>query len=142
MLFLFFFFFFFFLMIRRPPRSTLDGTLFPYTTLFRSRRSPARRSSAPRCCCRRAAPRLNRLHRENRERTPAPPRMVEEKLRQIDQTFCLSFVPTAPSVSPGTAPAEAFSRRTILFRPPRRTAWTVLAIAASAAIAGYTHAQQ
>src|SRR5215204_7146600 len=29
-----FFFFFFFLMIRRPPRSTL----FPYTTLFRSRR--------------------------------------------------------------------------------------------------------
>src|SRR2546430_13589416 len=31
-------FFFFFLMIRRPPRSTL----FPYTTLFRSRRSPRR----------------------------------------------------------------------------------------------------
>src|SRR5262249_60918735 len=29
--------FFFFLMIRRPPRSTL----FPYTTLFRSRRSSA-----------------------------------------------------------------------------------------------------
>src|SRR5947207_13873704 len=28
-------FFFFFLMIRRPPRSTL----FPYTTLFRSKRS-------------------------------------------------------------------------------------------------------
>src|SRR6266567_8511925 len=33
------FFFFFFLMIRRPPRSTL----FPYTTLFRSRRRPRRR---------------------------------------------------------------------------------------------------
>src|SRR6266404_7919682 len=31
---LFYFFFFFFLRIRRPPRSTL----FPYTTLFRSRR--------------------------------------------------------------------------------------------------------
>src|SRR5213078_4363791 len=30
------FFFFFFLMIRRPPRSTLELTLFPYTTLFRS----------------------------------------------------------------------------------------------------------
>src|SRR5213075_1359233 len=27
---------FFFLMIRRPPRSTQQGTLFPYTTLFRS----------------------------------------------------------------------------------------------------------
>src|SRR3546814_8591381 len=29
--------FFFFLMIRRPPRSTRTETLFPYTTLFRSR---------------------------------------------------------------------------------------------------------
>src|SRR6266498_5749703 len=33
---MFLFFFFFFLMIRRPPRSTL----FPYTTLFRSRHRP------------------------------------------------------------------------------------------------------
>src|SRR5260370_36294201 len=33
------FFSFFFLMIRRPPRSTL----FPYTTLFRSRRNGQRR---------------------------------------------------------------------------------------------------
>src|SRR6266540_1354257 len=42
--FYFFFFFFFFLMIRRPPRSTL----FPYTTLFRSRggrRATGRRGS-------------------------------------------------------------------------------------------------
>src|SRR5438445_8039412 len=40
-----FFFFFFFLMIRRPPRSTL----FPYTTLFRSRSrgSRADRSAGP-----------------------------------------------------------------------------------------------
>src|SRR3546814_1365440 len=29
-------------MIRRPPRSTRTDTLFPYTTLFRSRRSPGR----------------------------------------------------------------------------------------------------
>src|SRR6266850_6109010 len=34
-----FFIFFFFLMIRRPPRSTL----FPYTTLFRSRLADRRR---------------------------------------------------------------------------------------------------
>src|SRR2546429_9879452 len=34
--------FFFFLMIRRPPRSTL----FPYTTLFRSRRSASSRSGS------------------------------------------------------------------------------------------------
>src|SRR3546814_8680966 len=32
----FFFLCLFFLMIRRPPRSTLTDTLFPYTTLFRS----------------------------------------------------------------------------------------------------------
>src|SRR3546814_16723960 len=31
-----FFVYIFFLMIRRPPRSTLTDTLFPYTTLFRS----------------------------------------------------------------------------------------------------------
>src|SRR3546814_13265268 len=36
-----FFFFFFFLMIRRPPRSTRTDTLFPYTTLCRSRRAAA-----------------------------------------------------------------------------------------------------
>src|SRR5438552_12281819 len=38
------FVFFFFLMIRRPPRSTL----FPYTTLFRSRSS---RPVSPGACC-------------------------------------------------------------------------------------------
>src|SRR3546814_7431112 len=32
---------FFFLMIRRPPRSTRTDTLFPYTTLFRSRKRDA-----------------------------------------------------------------------------------------------------
>src|SRR5712675_2481081 len=38
-----YFFFFFFLMIRRPPRSTL----FPYTTLFRSK--PPQRTFATTC---------------------------------------------------------------------------------------------
>src|SRR3546814_12627993 len=33
----------FFLMIRRPPRSTRTDTLFPYTTLFRSRSCRFRR---------------------------------------------------------------------------------------------------
>src|SRR3546814_21085374 len=32
----------FFLMIRRPPRSTRTDTLFPYTTLFRSKRQEGR----------------------------------------------------------------------------------------------------
>src|SRR2546427_8010800 len=57
--------FFFFLMIRRPPRSTL----FPYTTLFRSRRvasgnrrsTRGHRSESP-------APASLRLHRLRRRR--------------------------------------------------------------------------
>src|SRR3546814_11830404 len=39
---------FFFLMIRRPPRSTRTDTLFPYTTLFRSRFRPHLRGRARR----------------------------------------------------------------------------------------------
>src|SRR3546814_1629080 len=34
-------------MIRRPPRSTRTDTLFPYTTLFRSRSTSRRRSTGP-----------------------------------------------------------------------------------------------
>src|SRR3546814_17460662 len=37
-------FLFFFLMIRQPPRSTRTDTLFPYTTLFRSRPEGAARA--------------------------------------------------------------------------------------------------
>src|SRR3546814_7640880 len=35
-------------MIRRPPRSTRTDTLFPYTTLFRSRRNAAGRGTSGR----------------------------------------------------------------------------------------------
>src|SRR3546814_8061159 len=37
---------FFFLMMRRPPRSTRTDTLFPYTTLFRSRHVERARTSS------------------------------------------------------------------------------------------------
>src|SRR3546814_1795439 len=39
---------FFCLMIRRPPRSTRTDTLFPYTTLFRSKRSAVGPAQPPR----------------------------------------------------------------------------------------------
>src|SRR5215470_19490079 len=58
------FYFFFFLMIRRPPRSTL----FPYTTLFRSRpdqfgRAPDPELRQPEDHCRdRKSTRLNSSH--------------------------------------------------------------------------------
>src|SRR3546814_2379656 len=41
----------FFLMIRRPPKSTRTDTLFPYTTLFRSRH-PHRTPTPGQCPCR------------------------------------------------------------------------------------------
>src|SRR5881275_3520661 len=51
-IFIIFFFFFLFLMIRRPPRSTLFRTLFPYTTLFRSPPAPSwARCRARACWC-------------------------------------------------------------------------------------------
>src|SRR3712207_9217629 len=66
--------FFFFLMIRRPPRSTL----FPYTTLFRSR--PARAARAGRGRQRdesqhtpRAHPLLGYERRNGRRRSAGPP---------------------------------------------------------------------
>src|SRR5213596_4210354 len=52
--------FFFFLMIRRPPRSTQDRTLFPYTTLFRS--TPGARHGLVRRCETRATRRRSEEH--------------------------------------------------------------------------------
>src|SRR2546423_14765620 len=64
---------FFFLMIRRPPRSTL----FPYTTLFRSRVRQAERTLVPRdwhcgpaaCSTERRFGRSNRGHERSEEHT-------------------------------------------------------------------------
>src|SRR5215217_8934693 len=71
-------FFFFFLMIRRPPRSTL----FPYTTLFRSRPSPSARGSAaapPRCSRR---PRSEEHTSELQSRQYLVCRLLLEKKKQ------------------------------------------------------------
>src|SRR5215813_14408334 len=59
-----FFFFFFFLMIRRPPRSTL----FPYTTLFRSRGGDA--PCAPRTRGRTGRPRRSEEHTSELQSRP------------------------------------------------------------------------
>src|SRR3546814_13428255 len=67
---------FFFLMIRRPPRSTRTDTLFPYTTLFRSRhrvghRPRPRRAAAADRCGSSARPRAGRgVHRGMGDRGP------------------------------------------------------------------------
>src|SRR3546814_17314346 len=54
------FLFFFFLIIRRPPISTLTDTLFPYTTLFRSRIYRAARARSRYCRFQRPARRGSR----------------------------------------------------------------------------------
>src|SRR3546814_9326806 len=59
---------FFFLMIRRPPRSTSTDTLFPYTTLFRSRAHRARRRTVQRSGC------VDRLARGRPRKSGARPR--------------------------------------------------------------------
>src|SRR5436305_7648446 len=77
-MFFFFFFFFFFLMIRRPPRSTL----FPYTTLFRSRANAhAAAASAGNQAPRRPAP----LAARDRKST----RLNSSHVRISYAVFCL-----------------------------------------------------
>src|SRR3546814_2764468 len=64
-------------MIRRPPRSTRTYTLFPYTTLFRSRIRCSRRQRPSRPPLQRPRKRLprrppKRLGRRRRSRSPPP----------------------------------------------------------------------
>src|SRR5215813_14788824 len=69
-----FFFFFFFLMIRRPPRSTL----FPYTTLFRSRRDAH-------------APPINRPRSDRDRRGSAAPRRDRKSTRLNSSHVRISY---------------------------------------------------
>src|SRR3546814_3021544 len=67
-------------MIRRPPISTRTDTLFPYTTLFRSRTKPARAGLA-----------LDRAARDRRKRILGKAQLhalhVEQLLILLDQRF-------------------------------------------------------
>src|SRR3546814_3345256 len=66
-------------MIRRPPRSTRTDTLFPYTTLFRSR-ARCESASAPRNRCAGAA-----SHRRSEEHTSE----LQSLMRISYAVFCL-----------------------------------------------------
>src|SRR2546422_11694418 len=80
-------FFFFFLMIRRPPRSTL----FPYTTLFRSRLARRRppplpipaQSPRPVCRTRQGHPRSEEHTSELQSRLHLVCRLLLEKKKKI-----------------------------------------------------------
>src|SRR3546814_10820301 len=81
-------------MIRPPPRSTRTDTLFPYTTLFRSRglRGASRRGSAPPCRRRR-----HRHWRAGGRRGGSPPaprprhRRSEEHTSELQSLMRLSY---------------------------------------------------
>src|SRR3546814_5402137 len=86
-------------MIRRPPRSTRTDTLFPYTTLFRSRISlrPRRRQVTHRAGRPRQAPELRCLsdpvHREcdpDRVRPVRAPRS-EEHTSELQSLMRISY---------------------------------------------------
>src|SRR2546430_5591540 len=99
------FFFFFFLMIRRPPRSTL----FPYTTLFRSRWYPVMIPQAPmfiRSCTLRGLPNEAPLKRSEEHTSELQSQsnlvcrlLLEKKKQQPTQRLQLptSHDNTAPS---------------------------------------------
>src|SRR3546814_13014550 len=88
----------FFLMIRRPPRSTRTDTLFPYTTLFRSRSALVQgrhRLPTPREGVLRQHERRHRRHRRADPETGLRPRSEEHtsELQSLMRTsyavFCL-----------------------------------------------------
>src|SRR6266850_5371576 len=97
------FFVFFFLMIRRPPRSTL----FPYTTLFRSRlRDPARP--------------LHRVpaqghRRKHRGRGAAPPRSEEHtsELQSPCNLVCRLLLEKKKNVSKTVPPANKKNKKSL-----------------------------
>src|SRR6266496_4813388 len=86
-------FFFFFLMIRRPPRSTL----FPYTTLFRSKPSRARREHGPQPRQLPARLRSEEHTSELQSRRDLVCRLLLEKKKET-QTLC----PVATQISVAT----------------------------------------
>src|SRR3546814_1207032 len=97
-------------MLRRPPRSTLTDTLFPYTTLFRRPRQAPHFPSAFRL----AATMLRQSVSATRSHLPAPP----------NPSACAS----APCARPAAWTARARPRlrfpRRYRDRPPRETTRT------------------
>src|SRR3546814_1575135 len=76
---------FFFLMIRRPPRSTRTDTLFPYTTLFRSRQY---RDGALRCW---HASALLRTQRKPPQREHRQQQRSEEHTSELQSLMRISY---------------------------------------------------
>src|SRR3546814_1113598 len=77
-------------MIRRPPRSTRTDTLFPYTTLFRSRPPAARRGAGAAAARRRGGTGGARRHRRRGARRSEEHTSELQSLMRISYAvFCL-----------------------------------------------------
>src|SRR3546814_3482600 len=88
-------------MIRRPPRSTRTDTLFPYTTLFRSR-----------CRGRRRARRRRPSHRGRRSRRSEEHTSELQSLMRISYAvFCLKKKTTNKD--------KRIHKETIIYRPKK-----------------------
>src|SRR3546814_7961863 len=75
-------------MIRRPPRSTRTDTLFPYTTLFRSRRTTACPGSAPRTWTGTTCP-AREHHARERQRSEEHTSELQSLMRNSYAVSCL-----------------------------------------------------
>src|SRR5215813_8001373 len=108
--------FFFFLMIRRPPKSTL----FPYTTLFRSRRAgPGRRSRRSRGSRRAGRPRSEEHTSELQSRPHLVCRLLLEKKKifskLVHSRLSMSSAMGASIVCPCRTPAKMSARFFLIF---------------------------
>src|SRR5213078_2178453 len=82
-------------MIRRPPRSTLELTLFPYTTLFRSRPQEPRRAAPPPRCA-------------------VPDRRSEEHTSELQSRAQISYAVFCLKKKKNLAEDQTYSERTSL----------------------------
>src|SRR3546814_16262920 len=87
-------------MIRRPPRSTRTDTLFPYTTLFRSRRPPAGTAGGEASHERLGRPSLDPLPRGAHE---ALPRDARRRRRAVEIALRAAGLLGRHALRPGRA---------------------------------------
>src|SRR3546814_13443427 len=101
---------FFLLSILRPPKFTRTDTLFPYTTLFRSKHHPIQSGCQPPRNCRNRPPRSLRRKSHSPMASAGPPRSVSDH----ELKAC------RPARPPSLHPPESGCRCSCL-RPPAQS---------------------